>query len=140
MTQKKEESEIDETTRRYTRDRERTDEQENEESETDEQIACPECGGNLVDTERGGTVCEDCGLVVGEDEIDFLEPLSYEEDRKKLSESILNSSLLRQQTHLIHCIKMRLHESRLSMNILTHRMVCQRRKRFLMSKRKIVKS
>ena len=61
----------DTTTRRYTRDRERTDEQENEESETDEQVVCPECGGNLAsDTEHGETVCEDCGLVVEEDEID----------------------------------------------------------------------
>ena len=61
----------DTTTRRYTRDRERTDEQETEESETDEQVVCPECGGNLAsDTEHGETVCEDCGLVVEEDEID----------------------------------------------------------------------
>ncbi|MFB6224217.1 MAG: transcription initiation factor IIB family protein [Haloarcula sp.] len=32
---------------------------------------CPECSGNVVtDTEHGETVCEDCGLVVEEDEID----------------------------------------------------------------------
>jgi transcription initiation factor TFIIB len=62
----------DTTTRRYTRDRERTDEKEDEEStEADERAVCPECGGNLAsDTEHGETVCEDCGLVVEEDEID----------------------------------------------------------------------
>jgi transcription initiation factor TFIIB len=61
----------DTITRRYTRDRERTDEQETEDTKTDEQIVCPECGGNLAsDTEHGETVCEDCGLVVEEDEID----------------------------------------------------------------------
>ncbi|MCU4719214.1 transcription initiation factor IIB [Halapricum hydrolyticum] len=43
------------------------------ESETDEQndLTCPECGGNLVaDDARGETVCDDCGLVVDADEID----------------------------------------------------------------------
>jgi transcription initiation factor TFIIB len=62
----------DTTTRRYTRDR--TDEKEQadeEESTADERAVCPECGGNLAsDTEHGETVCEDCGLVVEEDEID----------------------------------------------------------------------
>jgi transcription initiation factor TFIIB len=39
--------------------------------EETEQTACPECGGHVVsDSERGETVCEDCGLVVQEDEID----------------------------------------------------------------------
>ncbi len=34
-------------------------------------VTCPECSGNVVtDTEHGETVCEDCGLVVDEDEID----------------------------------------------------------------------
>ena len=44
----------------------------NEESEAEtEDVNCPECGGNLVsDTERGETVCQSCGLVVEEDEID----------------------------------------------------------------------
>ena len=33
--------------------------------------ACPECSGPLVsDTEHGETVCEDCGLVVAENDID----------------------------------------------------------------------
>ncbi|WP_136689303.1 transcription initiation factor IIB [Halorhabdus amylolytica] len=42
---------------------------EEEEESTD--VTCPECDGNLVsDTERGETVCVDCGLVVEEDEID----------------------------------------------------------------------
>ncbi|MEF8881694.1 MAG: transcription initiation factor IIB [Halapricum sp.] len=37
----------------------------------DERETCPECGGTLVtDSERGETVCEQCGLVVEEDEID----------------------------------------------------------------------
>jgi transcription initiation factor TFIIB len=46
------------------RERERTEEES-------EELACPECGGNLVsDEERAETVCSDCGLVVEEDEID----------------------------------------------------------------------
>ncbi|WP_299263541.1 transcription initiation factor IIB [Halorientalis sp.] len=51
---------------------ERTDEEVTDEtSETESTTTCPECGGNLVnDTEHGETVCEDCGLVVEEDEID----------------------------------------------------------------------
>ena len=37
----------------------------------DEQTSCPECGGQLVsDSEHAETVCEDCGLVVDEGEID----------------------------------------------------------------------
>ena len=38
----------------------------------DERVeSCPECSGRLVtDAEHGETVCEDCGLVVEEDEID----------------------------------------------------------------------
>jgi len=44
------------------------------ESTTDEETktdVCPECSGNLVtDSERGETVCGECGLVVEEDEID----------------------------------------------------------------------
>ncbi|WP_408958710.1 transcription initiation factor IIB [Natrinema sp. 74] len=36
-----------------------------------EREQCPECGGRLVsDAEHAETVCEDCGLVVEEDEID----------------------------------------------------------------------
>jgi len=51
-----------------TRTREREDSTESEETAVD---ACEECGGRLVsDTEHGETVCEECGLVVAEDEID----------------------------------------------------------------------
>ena len=39
--------------------------------QTAEREQCPECGGRLVsDTEHAETVCDDCGLVVEEDEID----------------------------------------------------------------------
>ncbi|GCF15454.1 transcription initiation factor IIB 2 [Haloarcula mannanilytica] len=57
------------TTRTSTRER---DEQLTEQSTEQEAVeACPECSGNVVtDTEHGETVCEDCGLVVEEDEID----------------------------------------------------------------------
>jgi transcription initiation factor TFIIB len=42
-----------------------------EEETSDEHHGCPECGGKLAnDTEHGETVCQDCGLVVDEDEID----------------------------------------------------------------------
>jgi transcription initiation factor TFIIB len=45
----------------------RTDAEEEEQHED----ACPECGGTLVpDAEHGETVCESCGLVVEENEID----------------------------------------------------------------------
>ncbi|WP_225334605.1 transcription initiation factor IIB [Halomicrobium urmianum] len=58
----------DTTIRRYTSESERTDETEDEQ---EEELVCPECGGDLVsDEERGETVCEECGLVVEEDEID----------------------------------------------------------------------
>ncbi len=41
------------------------------EAAADEELHCPECGGQLAtDTEHGETVCADCGLVVEEDEID----------------------------------------------------------------------
>jgi len=47
------------------------EETETRETEEDEEFVCPECGGHLVsDEERGETVCEDCGLVVEENEID----------------------------------------------------------------------
>ncbi|MBO4246244.1 transcription initiation factor IIB [Halomicrobium sp. IBSBa] len=43
---------------------------EREEADVDEDV-CPECGGHTqLDSEHGETVCEDCGLVVEEDEID----------------------------------------------------------------------
>ena len=55
-----------------TRAHERTEESEEaEESATEEELQCPECGGKLAnDTEHGETVCQDCGLVVEEGEID----------------------------------------------------------------------
>lgn len=42
------------------------------ETETEQtETACPECNGSLItDEERGETVCEECGLVVDENEID----------------------------------------------------------------------
>jgi transcription initiation factor TFIIB len=49
----------------------RTQTQETEEETADQDLACPECGGNVVaDEERGETVCTECGLVVEEGEID----------------------------------------------------------------------
>jgi transcription initiation factor TFIIB len=65
-----------ESVRSYDRDRSRararTSETEDESASTeDESLHCPECGGPLAtDTEHGETVCEQCGLVVEEDEID----------------------------------------------------------------------
>ncbi|MFB6202416.1 MAG: transcription initiation factor IIB family protein, partial [Halorhabdus sp.] len=57
--------------------RERTNETSNGEQERTQQKdegaheQCPECGGTLQsDSERGETVCTECGLVVEEDEID----------------------------------------------------------------------
>ncbi|QZA88845.1 transcription initiation factor IIB [Salinarchaeum sp. IM2453] len=46
--------------------------QEQEESEsTDADVACPECGGTVInDEEHGESVCSECGLVVETDEID----------------------------------------------------------------------
>ncbi|EMA22675.1 MULTISPECIES: transcription initiation factor IIB [Haloarcula] len=55
-------------TRTSTRER---DEQISEPTEQEAVESCPECSGNVVtDSEHGETVCEDCGLVVEEDEID----------------------------------------------------------------------
>jgi len=49
----------------------RPTEVQDETTETNETEVCPECSGQLVVQEgRAETVCEDCGLVVGEDEID----------------------------------------------------------------------
>jgi transcription initiation factor TFIIB len=59
--------------REQARARARTSENETEDESatTDESLHCPECGGPLAtDTEHGETVCEHCGLVVEEDEID----------------------------------------------------------------------
>jgi len=47
--------------------------QETEETEetADEELVCPECGGNVVtDDEHGETICSDCGLVITEDSVD----------------------------------------------------------------------
>ncbi|MFC7057883.1 transcription initiation factor IIB [Halovenus salina] len=60
----------DTTTRRYARESENESEDESERTD-DETLTCPECSGTLTsDAEHGETVCEDCGLVVEEDEID----------------------------------------------------------------------
>ncbi|QZX99629.1 transcription initiation factor IIB [Halobaculum rubrum] len=65
---------MSENVRGYTDDRSRTttaDEDETESESAGEQLECPECSGKLTnDSERGETVCRDCGLVVEEDEID----------------------------------------------------------------------
>ncbi|MFT4948750.1 MAG: transcription initiation factor TFIIB [Natronomonas sp.] len=61
----------DTTTRRGTRERERDEREEETETQDEEELVCPECSGTLVnDAEHGETVCEECGLVVEEDEID----------------------------------------------------------------------
>ncbi|WP_135304798.1 transcription initiation factor IIB [Haloarcula amylovorans] len=53
----------------HTQTQQRVDEEEQTTESTS--TACPECSGTLVmDDEHGETVCEDCGLVVEEDEID----------------------------------------------------------------------
>ncbi|MFC6826133.1 transcription initiation factor IIB [Halopelagius fulvigenes] len=53
------------------RARERDNEKETQEGD-DEQLRCPECGSEslVTDNEHGETVCDECGLVVEEDEID----------------------------------------------------------------------
>ncbi|MBX0296764.1 transcription initiation factor IIB [Haloarcula nitratireducens] len=54
-------------------ERTQTQQRANEDEQTTESTstACPECSGTLVvDDEHGETVCEDCGLIVEEDEID----------------------------------------------------------------------
>jgi transcription initiation factor TFIIB len=51
--------------------RESTEETQTVEDESESLEVCPECGGSLQQrSEHGETVCEDCGLVVSEDEID----------------------------------------------------------------------
>ena len=60
----------DTTTRRYAREGENEEEEQSEET-GEEVLVCPECAGNLAsDAEHGETVCEECGLVVDEEEID----------------------------------------------------------------------
>ena len=52
-------------------DERRQTEQAESLEDADEREQCPECGGRLVsDTEHAETVCDDCGLVVEEGEID----------------------------------------------------------------------
>jgi len=54
-----------------TRTRDETEAETETETESESVETCPECNGRLVsDAEHGETVCEDCGLVVEEDEID----------------------------------------------------------------------
>jgi transcription initiation factor TFIIB len=56
----------------YSGDRAEATQNETEsESESADELTCPECSGSLVsDAGQGETVCEDCGLVVDEDNID----------------------------------------------------------------------
>ncbi|MFB6118430.1 transcription initiation factor IIB family protein [Halosegnis sp.] len=59
----------DTNVRRFQRTRD--EEERDEERQQGEELECPECSGSLAtDTEHGETVCEDCGLVIEEDEID----------------------------------------------------------------------
>jgi transcription initiation factor TFIIB len=59
----------DTSVRRFRRENE--DETEAEGSSESEEPVCPECSGDLAtDTEHGEVVCQDCGLVVDEDNID----------------------------------------------------------------------
>ncbi|MEF8871446.1 MAG: transcription initiation factor IIB [Haloarculaceae archaeon] len=61
-------SEAPTRTTEQTRESERTAETE---TETESVDTCPECGGKVVsDAEHGETVCNECGLVIDEDEID----------------------------------------------------------------------
>ncbi|ELY44175.1 transcription initiation factor IIB [Natronorubrum bangense] len=60
----------DTTIRTRSSERSRRESEESRER-TAEREQCPECGGRLVsDTEHAETVCDDCGLVVEEGEID----------------------------------------------------------------------
>jgi len=48
-----------------------TERQNEQQTESDESVTCPECSGAIrQDAERGEMVCSDCGLVVEEDTID----------------------------------------------------------------------
>ena len=50
---------------------ETTTERDESERESEQERACPECGGRVVsDAEHGETVCTECGLVVNEREVD----------------------------------------------------------------------
>ncbi|WP_348611891.1 transcription initiation factor IIB [Halobaculum rarum] len=56
------------------RDRRTAHEHEHEseqEEQSGDELACPECSGNVItDEEHGETVCEECGLVIEEDSVD----------------------------------------------------------------------
>ena len=54
-----------------TRERPHTTDEEETEDEKEETGVCPECAGDIThDSKHGEQACEDCGLVVDEDEID----------------------------------------------------------------------
>ncbi|MFB6236335.1 MAG: transcription initiation factor IIB family protein [Halopenitus sp.] len=62
---------MSENVRNHTGERARDETEAETEEEQEEQLVCPECGGQLTtDTAHGETVCSDCGLVVDEESID----------------------------------------------------------------------
>ncbi|MHB9286162.1 transcription initiation factor IIB [Halobacteriales archaeon Cl-PHB] len=62
---------MSETSIRNTEEEVTEQETEKATAESERTDVCPECGGRVVsDAEHGETVCEECGLVVEEDEID----------------------------------------------------------------------
>ena len=62
---------MSENVRNHTGERARDETEAETEEEQEEQLVCPECGGQLTtDTAHGETVCGDCGLVVDEESID----------------------------------------------------------------------
>jgi len=59
------------TVRSNTRERAQEQQLSESEKETEKQDVCPECSGTVTtDTEHGEKVCNDCGLVIEEDNID----------------------------------------------------------------------
>ncbi|MFC4883574.1 TFIIB-type zinc ribbon-containing protein, partial [Halostagnicola sp. GCM10023243] len=60
-----------ESTIRTRSDERRSSEREETDEQAEQREECPECGGRVIsDAEHAETVCEDCGLVVDEGEID----------------------------------------------------------------------
>lgn len=53
-----------------TEQRDETTQQSETDVDTEEQNACPECGGSIVTEDGGERYCQDCGIVVDEDNID----------------------------------------------------------------------